>query len=268
MPEWILRYEGKFVNGDLDGLGKRYDNFGNGKIILCEEGTFRNNKLNGFGKVYYKKEHFSESGESYLAKEGNFVDGELDGIGKTFDKKENIEFIGMFSQGRLKERKLYSFDGRWYEGKFLWDSTKSKFGDYLNYNWRIENGVCKKKEKGSDIVIKKGNFKDSYGMYGNGIRYSNNGKIIEKGFYVDGYLDGEGEKYDGEYISMRGYFKKGQLHGDGVWYFTNSYLQKGKIYKVGTFEDGRLHGYGRRYDKFGEVPIEQGQFINGIFQGK
>ena len=161
-----LLYEGNFVNGQYSGLGKQYENFGNGKSILHLQGTFKDNKLNGYGKKYYKNFR-SELTESYLAEEGIFVDNELEGEGKTFHRKGHIEYIGIFSQGRLKEGRHYFFDNEeWYEGKFIWDSKKDDDSNYINYTWRLVNGVKKRLINGSEKIIATGNFKESYGMYG------------------------------------------------------------------------------------------------------
>lgn len=258
-------YEGGFVENEWCGQGVYYNRLVIGEpLFIGAEGTFKNGQLNGFGKRYNRM-------SKTILEEGYFVNWELEGQGKTFHKNGNIEFIGNFSKGRLQNGKLYDYDGdTWYEGKFQWDMIKSDIPgvDIDFYDWRLVNGLKKTMDNGIERIVAKGNFKQRDGMYGDGIKYGNDSEIIEKGYYIDGYLDGEGEKYDGEYISMRGYFKKGQLHGEGVWYFTNSYLQKGKIYEVGTFQNGRLHGYGRRYNKFDDEPIEQGTFINGVLQGK
>ena len=46
---WYLEFEGEYLNGERDGIGKEYDN-SNGKLVF--EGEYLNGERNGKGKEY------------------------------------------------------------------------------------------------------------------------------------------------------------------------------------------------------------------------
>jgi len=75
----ILIFEGEYLNGKRNGIGKGYDY--NGKLIF--EGEYLNGKINGKGKQYYENGKLKFEGEYFNEKNWN---------GKAYNKNGNIEF--------------------------------------------------------------------------------------------------------------------------------------------------------------------------------
>ena len=97
-------YSGKYIEYDINGKGKEYNE--NGFLIF--EGEYLNGKRNGKGKEY--------DFDGYLLFEGEYLNGKK-WNGKIFDKKKN--------ENELKEGKGFI--------KEYYDNGKLKFeGEYIN----------------------------------------------------------------------------------------------------------------------------------------
>ena len=107
----ILKFEGEYLNGKINGKGKKY--FDNGKIYF--EGEYLNGKMWN-GKGYNKNGDYDfeiKNGkgivklydDSYenLSYEGEYLNGEKNGKGKEYDIEGNLKFEGEFINGKQKE---------------------------------------------------------------------------------------------------------------------------------------------------------------------
>ena len=241
------RAEGHYLNGELNGKGKKsfYENIEEGNF---EEGDFKNNRLvkgikfrnsealygtketwlgggfYGIKKTWIDGEFYEDGssigkkfckinqGKTFLSEEGKF--GEFDYLikGKIFDREGNIEFEGELVNGNYKFGKKYSGKIVEFEGEFI------SFENRINI--RKEG---KEFDSKTGKLLKEGVFHTNYDGLGNlksGIIYS--------------YYNGK--------ISMEGEFAVDGLHHV-------------------------LHGKGKLYDENGNL-FREGNFINGEFQGE
>ncbi|MEZ4884485.1 MAG: toxin-antitoxin system YwqK family antitoxin [Chitinophagales bacterium] len=109
----------------------------------------------------------------------------------------------------------------------------------------------------------KSHLLESVTNYRNGVKHGlflvmdDRGNITEKGFYVNGNLEGRVFVYDRGRISEETDYKNGQIDGERKRYYSNLQLQE-----AGTFKNGKRDGYARWYDQDGNVTIEY-QYKNG-----
>ena len=142
-------YEGRFINGDLNGKGIykdgaelyigefiNYNKHGKGEIFTSSYhyvGNFNNNNMDGKGRI----EIYNEG-----VYEGNFNGGEIDGIG-IFKYKSGEFYEGTLKKGKMEgEGKLTLPNGKILEGKFVdgeyqeEDFKEKKMYTYKNQNYR------------------------------------------------------------------------------------------------------------------------------------
>lgn len=142
-------YEGRFINGDLNGKGIykdgaelyigefiNYNKHGKGEIFTSSYhyvGNFNNNNMDGKGRI----EIYNEG-----VYEGNFNGGEIDGIG-IFKYKSGEFYEGTLKKGKMEgEGKLTLPNGKILEGKFVdgeyqeEDFKEKKMYTYKNPNYR------------------------------------------------------------------------------------------------------------------------------------
>ena len=129
-------------------------------------------------------------------------------------------------------------------------------------------------------MIFEGEFKD--GKRYNGIGYNNisqfdyingniEGKVVTYDYEKHELFEGEykdGEKYNGKLrtyfdsinYELKGEFeiKNGKYDGNGILY----YEFFGYIKYIGEFKDGMKEGFGKEYDKQGNI-IYQGKYVKG-----
>ena len=174
-----LIYEGDFLNGKKNGIGKDY---WNGKLEY--EGGYLNGLKNGQGK-YYDIFQFGKQ----LLYEGEYLNDKKHGKGIEYesDRRYEGEFSNGEKNGKIKE---------YFKNELIFE------GEYLNgVRW---NGIWKGEGKfGGEILNGKkwnGKFKEYYvnnffkyeGEYLNGKRhgegkeYDNRGKLIFEGIYENG----------------------------------------------------------------------------------
>ncbi len=172
-------YEGKYINGKLNGKGIYKNNNGDfyygeyinglkngkGKEKNSEfeyEGDYKNNKLNGIGKIKFKNKQCEY--------EGNFENNNLNGFG--IFKWENGEvYEGNLNNGIISGRGKYIYpDGEIYEGDYKRGIKqgfgKIKFSNGNSYEGPFNNGL----PHGIGKYIKKGKSKN--------VEF-NNGKFIK-----------------------------------------------------------------------------------------
>ena len=173
-----IQYEGEFVKGKKQGLGKYYfddntwyvmennkeflfgkgdyyfgqffndDMHGKGIIYLNNkikyDGDFVNNKFNGFGKYYF------ENGDYYI---GEVKDDMQHGKGKLYDKNGNIRVEGNFVNDHLNGIGKIYLENCYYISQFVNDKMVGKgelysnngtfLGEYYFINGKMVNAAKK-----------------------------------------------------------------------------------------------------------------------------
>ena len=74
-----LTFEGEYLNGEKNGIGKEYSIF-NDKLVF--EGEYLNGEKNGIGKEY--------DGNGKVTFEGEYLNGKRNGKGKKYSKNKGL----------------------------------------------------------------------------------------------------------------------------------------------------------------------------------
>ena len=250
-------YEGEYLNGQRNGIGRDYKKVGN--KLLIYDGEYLNGKRNGKGKEYLSSDVKSAiCGKGTLFFEGDYLNGRK-WNGKGYDDNNNVIYEIKNGNGYIKE----------YFGENL-----ILEGEYLN---GMINGKCKKY-----FSNKKTEFEGTYlngKKYGKGKEYNNEGNLIFEGEYLynykikgkEYYNDGK-LKYEGEYLfnvkwNGKGYDKNGYIiyeliNGSGK---IKEYDDKGLLQLEGEYLKGK--GNVKTYAQDGKI-IFEGEYLNGKKHGK
>ena len=199
------KYEGNFINGDLNGWCRFINSNG-----ICYEGLFINGILNGKGEVIkidenrrksiyrgdivnFKKEGYGEEKTTDYTYEGNFSNNLKHGRGKIYYHNNGDYYEGEFTKGDITGKGFYTWKNKHtYYGDFIkgkmngkgiykWPDGNEYEGEYIK-NIKEGNGVFKWK----DGRIYKGKFKNGR-PHGNGILTINGyhfEAIFENGKYL------------------------------------------------------------------------------------
>ena len=130
----ILKFEGEYFNGELNGLGKEY----NEKGYLLYEGNYISGEKFGKGKIYYDN--------GILKYEGDICSSEMQGKGKLYNKKQELIF-----EGEFYENKIWNGYGKEY---FNQDEGCFENNLIIKYEGEYHNGKKMEKEKN---MMRKGN---------------------------------------------------------------------------------------------------------------
>ena len=154
-------FEGKFINGDLNGKGI----YKNGKIYY--KGDFIKNERNGIGDLTTENYHyigefknnkfegkgeidFFEDGQKY---EGTFSDNKINGKG-TYKWKNGDVYEGEMKDGKKHGFGKYTFsDGKIYEGDYVNDIRKGK-GKLIEPNGKSYEGNFTNGELDGEVICK------------------------------------------------------------------------------------------------------------------
>ena len=102
-------FEGEYLNGERNGIGKeyskKYKNYG--KLIF--EGEYLNGKRNGKGKEY-EYDYFNK--KYIITFEGEYSNGERNGNGKdySYDKYNERKKINIFWKGANSSKSSYKIE--------------------------------------------------------------------------------------------------------------------------------------------------------------
>ncbi|CAD8167443.1 unnamed protein product [Paramecium octaurelia] len=230
---------GKFENSALFGFGRLIDI--NNNLLL--EGEF-SNSIMIHGKKYHLKSNI-------LQEEGQFnIRIQLSGKGKRyFDNADFTEEEGIFENGQLNGEGI-----RYY--KINEQQNQIKEMGHFNHGILIKGTKFYQNGK----IMEKGEFNEQ-GLINEGERRHSNGYINEYGIFLDGKLHSQDDKSgraneNGTIIEV-GYFKNGQLDGEGERRYPS-----GKKKEIGKFSEGQLNGTGKRYYDNEENTLEE----EGIFE--
>lgn len=168
-------YEGKFINGFINGkgiftnkkgnkyIGDLVNNRRDGKGDLTTNkfhyiGDFKDNRLEGNGKIVFLKENHSYEGE--------FANNEINGKGIFIWNNGDI-YEGQMKNGRMNGFGKYTYkDGKIYEGNYI-NGFKEGKGKYIYKNGvEFEGTFTKGNPIGEGILKKDG--KSVLGIYENG----------------------------------------------------------------------------------------------------
>jgi len=125
-----IKYEGEYLNGELNGKGKQYDE---GKLVF--EGIFKNGKRwNGKGYNINNNEIAYEikegkgiikeyDYEGKLIFEYEYLNGEFNGKGKEYNYEGKLIFVCEYLNGEFNGKgKEYNYKGECiFEGEYLYD---------------------------------------------------------------------------------------------------------------------------------------------------
>jgi hypothetical protein len=120
-----LIYSGEFKNGKLNGKGTKISG------VYRYEGQFMDDELNGFGKLYKNDR---------LIYEGQFLNTVENGYGKMYASDGSI-FEGKLENGYYKEGKIISIDGFITEGE--WNGFELINGIFQYTDGRVYEGQMK-----------------------------------------------------------------------------------------------------------------------------
>ena len=266
----ILIFEGVYLNGKRNGLGKEYYN--NGKLKF--EGKFLNGKRNGKGKEYYNSGALKFDGEylnnkiliGTLYDENGYIIHEynnINGIKKEYDYNGTLIFEGEYSNGeRNGKGKEYNYNGLLkFEGNYI-DGKRNGYGKEYDDNYLIFEGIYfnDKKWEGKGYNILKNFVYQLKGGRGS-IKEYNKGELKFEGDYVNGERNGMGKEYNdkGELI-FEGEYLNGLKNGKGKEYHDNGELK---------FEGHYLYNHklkGREYNN--ELLEYEGEYFNELRSGK
>ena len=263
-----LEFEGEYLNGEINGKGKEYDNIGdiiyegeylngkrwngitynkkdnkkyiiqNGKGFINEynkeeklsyEYNYLNGEKNGQVKIYYN---------NILKFEGEYKNGRKNGIGKEYNLFNNLIFEGEYKFDRKVKGKLYIKGTLEFEGEFLFNKKWNGKGYDENGNiiYELINGNGKVKEY-----------------------YSNYDSLIFEGQYLNGRKNGKGKEYD----------TKGNLIFEGDYF--NDKMWNGKLYDIKNNIICKLNngkGQIKKYDLFTNQLKFEAEYLNGEINGK
>ena len=93
----IVKFEGKYINGKLNGKGKQY--FWDELIF---EGEYMDGKKNGFGTEYYNN--------GKIKFEGEYQDGKINGKGKEYDYFGRLIFEGEYVNNKRIKDIIYKYN--------------------------------------------------------------------------------------------------------------------------------------------------------------
>jgi hypothetical protein len=199
------KYEGNFLNGDLNGWCRFINSNG-----VCYEGLFISGILNGKGEIIkidenrrkniyrgdiknFKKEGKGEEKTSDYTYEGDFFNDLKNGKGKISYSNNGDYYDGEFKNGAITGKGFYQWKnkhtyfgdfvgGKMHgKGKYKWPDGNEYEGEYI-YNIKEGDGIFKWK----DGRIYKGKFKNGK-PHGKGILTVNGvnlNAIFEDGKYV------------------------------------------------------------------------------------
>ena len=273
-----LIFEGKLLNGEKNGIGKKYDEHGKLKF----EGEYKDGKILK-GKEFYDNCKIKFEGEY---KEGKRLRG------KEFYDNGKLKFEGEYKEGNRLKGKEFNICGNYleFEGLYLNEKRNGPGKEYYYNNGELKfvgkylngerNGPGKEYYK-KDNLKYEGEFLDGK-RNGKGKEFHQNGKLRFEVEYLNGEINGKIKEYydngvlkiDGEYLNGKLYGKVREFYSNGNLKFDGEYLNGKKYGKIksfyesgnlefdGEYLNGEKNGKVKEYDKNGNLNFE-GEYSNG-----
>ena len=248
-----LIFEGKLLNGEKNGIGKKYDEHG----LLEFEGEYKDGKILK-GKEFYYNCKIKFEGEY---KEGKRLRG------KEFYDNGKLRFEGEYKEGnRLKGKEFHQNGKLRFEVEYLNGEINGKIKEYYdNGVLKIDGEYLNGKLYGKVREFYSNGNLQFDGEYLNGKKY---GKI--KSFYESGNLEFDGEYLNGEKNGkVKEYDKNGNLNFEGEYSNGKRWNGKGKEYDKrnrlnfeGKYSNGKRNGHIKEYYENERLRFE-GEYLNG-----
>ena len=170
-----------------------------------------------------------------MEKSGNYENGKRIGEWKWFDKQGEGKVTGILNYDKGISESYYQNGKLKSKGKNVSSLDKyNETGDFEFYNEFTSNLEAVESLKNGKQV-------------GKSITYGSNEEPIEIGKYENGKLNGEYKKYYYNYLQNA---EKKYPKETGEW---NYYYENGKIYLIGTYENGAETGEWKYYDEKGNL---------------
>lgn len=272
-PNGTLNFEGKFEDGQRQGLWTYYDRYGNVfKVEKYQKGiiedtvvefhpngkieqkmAFKNGNREGmyseysiFGELieegFFKndeldRERYSYYSDGTIQSELFYINGELHGIQKYFAVNGKLKMIKVYDKGTMITNNFYDTLGTEMDKNEEYNgliSLHDPSNSYVNFKSNYLNG----ESNGEELFLSPENVVLRKGMYSNGYKV---GKW--QWFYKDGKLSEEAN-----YIN-------GDIHGINTEYYAN-----GKPLYIGNYMYGNAQGEFRRFHENGKVQLEGTHF--------
>lgn len=279
-PNLSVKIECRYENDRLDGYYKEYNI--KGDLIKTAKYVDGNLQQNASELIMLDtRNEFYENGK--IKSSGTYKQGIAEGITKIFDENGKPIDAKIYKGGLLTSQGLMDERG-WQQGEwkeFYPTGEIRAQGAYLNgkrtgkWNFFYQNG--KKEQTGS--YNKNGKPEANWTWYyesGNTLReesfingltegemreYTDSGKVITRGMYVEGEKEGFWFLEDGD-ERQEGNYKAGQRTGEWKWFYSN-----GKTAYKGEFIENLENGKHTIYYDNGRV-MQEGKFIMGQKDGK
>ena len=221
-----------YLDGVMNGLSVTF--YPNGNIHT--EINMAQGGKNGLSKEYYQ--------HGQLQSTGWYIDDVLQGDWFFYDE-----------QGRLISKAYYRNGDLWGYREEFWPNGKKSEEQLYTGGW-LES-IVQYDSAGNEL--NHAFFPGGSGKYQLSFP---NGKKMESGEYVRGYLDGKFETYyfDGSLKSVE-YFKRGAMDSlHKVFYYG------GQVYAEGNEKDGARDGVWKTYDEEGHL-VTSGNYVKGNLTG-
>ena len=247
----IIKFEGEYSNGEINGKGKEYYSEGELKF----EGEYLNGKKwNGiFYNKYSNKRFILKNGQGFIKEyyengrlkfEGEYFNGERYGKGKEYDYDGKLTFDGDYLNGKR-------WNGKIYENNMIFPLTEG-------------NGYIKIFDHHGELEFE-GEYSNGE-INGKGKEYDKYNNLIFEGEYLKGKKwNGKFKKYCpwGHYLNFEGEYLNGLRHGKGKEYYEN-----GNLSFEAEYLNGVRHGKVKQYEYNGELRFD-GEYLNDYrFKGK
>jgi len=236
---------------------------------LVFEGNFSNGEITGKGKEYLK---------GCLFYEGEYQYGKKNGKGKEFDDNGNVQFEGLFFEGKKILGKEYyegelnfcgiycndeRLNGYGKEYQVIKGKIQKVFEGYY-FNGKRWNGKGKE-YRGENNLVFDGDYLNGKQWNGFIKEYCPYSNLIFKGTIRNGERNGYGKEFEDTKVIFSGQYKNGKRNGKGVekkangllifdGTYINDHIKEGKYYIKGILEfegtflfDHKWEGKG--YDK-------------------
>lgn len=266
-PDFKVKSEGRYKNGQKHGYWKEYDQMGNlvetvkyEMGILVEDPeelvkldikrTYHPNaqvkSVGSYSKGVEEGVHrqFSEDGKvksAVIYRKGRVIgDGIVDPEGR-----RQGEWKEYYETGELRAKGTYRNNRR--EGEWVFYYRDGKVEQYGNYVKGLADGEWKWVHPNGNVWREEIFYEGK--EEGLAIEYNDTGMVVAKGTYVDGEREGEWLINVGEHRE-EGEYRLGRRNG--VWKF---YFRNEKLKYEGKFVDGREEGVHRTNYENGSVKL-------------
>lgn len=279
-PNGKVKWEGAYVDGELQGICKEYDAQGGLKDLLKYDRGVKDPQAAQAQMVEIKRTYHANGKVATL---GSFSrTGKKEGLFRAYDEQGVAIAASIYaadvliSEGSVND--VGALEGEWTEYYVTGEKRASgtykagrKEGDWTFFH---RNGSIEQKGKyqngqaqGTWVWFYEGGAKHREELYRKGkedgasIEYAEDGSVIVQGDYIDGRKDGKWFYKVGDH-QEEGAYKDGLK--DGPWVYT---YDNGKRNFIGDFVNGDPDGKHKWFYRNGQLKLE-GRYSAGLAQGE